>query len=129
MSDNDVVQIQLERHESAVTVAHVTGDIDLASADTFRAGLAASVASGDDFVLDLGGVTFMGSLGFSALVETHHETERRNIRWAIVTGSSPVSRPLKITGLEQVLPIYSTVPDALAALHGINDGGGISTAE
>lgn len=122
MSDNDVVQIELERHESAVTVAHVKGDIDLASAEAFREGLAASVATGGAFVLDLDGVTFMGSLGFSALVETHHETERRDIRWGIVTGSSPISRPLKITGLEQVLPIYPTVPDALAALR-------ISTAE
>ncbi|ONI87607.1 hypothetical protein ALI144C_09510 [Actinosynnema sp. ALI-1.44] len=122
MSDNDVVQIELERHESAVTVAHVTGDIDLASADVFRARLADTLTSGDAFVLDLDGVTFMGSLGFSALVETHHETERRNIRWGIVAGSSPISRPLKITGLEQVLPIYPSVPDALAALA-------ISTAE
>lgn len=116
MSDPDVIQIQLERHPSAVTVAHVSGDVDLASADVFREGLAESVASGDAFVLDLDGVTFMGSLGFSVLVETHHETERRNIKWAIVAGSSPITRPLRITGLEQVLPIYPSVPDALAAL-------------
>ncbi|CAM3714688.1 STAS domain-containing protein [Kibdelosporangium persicum] len=116
MSDSDVVQIQLERHESAVTVAHVTGDIDLASADVFRAGLAESVAACDALVLNLDGVTFMGSLGFSVLVETHRETERRNVRWGIVAGSSPISRPLKITGLEQVLPIYPSVSDALDAL-------------
>lgn len=118
MSGSDVIQIQLERHESAVTVAHVTGDIDLSSADAFREGLAQGVASGNAFVLNLDGVTFMGSLGFSALVETHHETERRNIRWGIVAGTSPIIRPLKITGLEQVLPLYPTVPDALAALSG-----------
>jgi anti-sigma B factor antagonist len=119
VSDSDVIQIQLERHPSAVTVAHVTGDVDLASADVFREGLAESVASGDAFVLDLGGVTFMGSLGFSVLVETHHETERRNIKWGIVAGSSPISRPLQITGLEQVLPIYPSVSDALEALGSI----------
>jgi anti-sigma B factor antagonist len=117
VSDPDVIQIQLERHPSAVTVAHVTGDIDLASADVFREGLAESVASGDAFVLDLDGVTFMGSLGFSVLVETHHETERRKIPWGIVTGSSPIVRPLRITGLEQVLPIYPSVADALEALN------------
>jgi anti-sigma B factor antagonist len=119
VSDSDVIQIQLERHPSAVTVAHVTGDVDLASADVFREGLAESVASGDAFVLDLDGVTFMGSLGFSVLVETHHETERRNIKWGIVAGSSPITRPLRITGLEQVLPIYPSVPDALEALGSI----------
>jgi anti-sigma B factor antagonist len=112
----EVVQISLERHTPAVTVAHVTGEIDLASAETFREGVAQRVASGEVFVLDLDGVTFMGSLGFSVLVETHHETERRNIRWAIVAGSGPVQRPLQITGLQQVLPIYPTVSDALAAL-------------
>ena len=117
VSDSGVVQIQVERHPSAVTVAHVTGDVDLASADVFREGLAESVATGDAFVLDLGGVTFMGSLGFSVLVETHHETERRNIRWAIVAGQSPISRPLRITGLEQVLPIYPSVSDAVAAVR------------
>jgi anti-anti-sigma factor len=119
VSDPGVIQIELERHPSTVTVAHVSGDVDLASADVFRDGLAESVASGDAFVLDLDGVTFMGSLGFSVLVETHHETERRNIKWAIVAGSSPITRPLRITGLEQVLPIYPTVPDALAALGSV----------
>ena len=112
----DEVRISLEHHSPAVTVARVSGEIDLASADVFRERLAEGVASGEVFVLDLDGVTFMGSLGFSALVETHHETERRNIRWAVVAGSSPVSRPLKITGLEQILPIYPTVSAALTAL-------------
>jgi anti-anti-sigma factor len=112
----DEVRISLEYHTPAVTVAHVSGEIDLASADTFREGLAEGVASGEVFVLDLDGVTFMGSLGFSVLVETHHETERRNIRWAIVAGQSAISRPLKITGLEQILPIYPSVNEAVAAL-------------
>lgn len=116
MSDSDVIHIQLERHPSAVTVAHVSGDIDLASADVFREGLAESVAGGGALVLDLDGVTFMGSLGFSVLVETHHETERRKMKWGIVAGSSPISRPLRITGLEQVLPIYPSVSVALEAV-------------
>jgi anti-sigma B factor antagonist len=112
----EVVQISLEQHAPAVTVAHVTGEIDLASADTFREGVAQRLESGEGFVLDLDGVTFIGSLGFSVLVETHQETSRRNIRWAIVAGSGPIQRPLQITGLEQVLPIYSSLPEALAAL-------------
>jgi anti-anti-sigma factor len=112
----EVIKIRVELHPSSVTVAHVTGDVDLASADVFRQGLASSVASGESFVLDLDGVTYMGSLGFSVLVETHHEAERLNIRWAIVAGSSPINRPLRITGLEQVLPIYPSVPEALEAL-------------
>lgn len=112
----EVIQISLEHHTPAVTVARVSGEVDLASADTFRESVAEGVASGEVFVLDLDGVTFMGSLGFSVLVDTHRETERRNIRWAIVAGNCPVSRPLRITGLEQILPIYPSVPEALAAL-------------
>jgi anti-sigma B factor antagonist len=112
---SDVVHIALEHH-APVTVAHVTGDIDLASADSFRDGVAERLESGEVFVLDLDGVTFMGSLGFSVLVETHQETSRRNIRWGIVAGTGPIQRPLQITGLEQVLPIYPSLSDALDAL-------------
>ncbi|GAB3883277.1 STAS domain-containing protein [Kibdelosporangium lantanae] len=112
----EVVQIRLDHEHPAVTVAHVTGEIDLSSADQFRAGVTERVESGEGFVLDLDGVTFMGSLGFSVLVEAHEETARRNIRWAIVAGSGAIQRPLQITGLEQMLPIYASVPDALAAL-------------
>jgi anti-sigma B factor antagonist len=114
---SEVIRISLEHHTpEEVTVAHVTGDIDLASADLFRDGVAERLDSNQVFVLDLDGVTFMGSLGFSVLVEAHQETERRNIRWAIVAGTGPIQRPLKVTGLEQLLPIYPTVSDALAAL-------------
>jgi anti-sigma B factor antagonist len=112
----EVVHIHLDQNNPAVTVAHVTGEIDLSSADEFRDGVVARLDSGEGFVLDLDGVTFMGSLGFSVLVEAHEETSRRNIRWAIVAGSGAIQRPLRITGLEQMLPIYSSVPEALAAL-------------
>jgi anti-sigma B factor antagonist len=112
----DVVQIELDHRNPTVTVAHVTGEIDLSSADQFRAGVSERLESGKGFVLNLDGVTFMGSLGFSVLVETHEETARRNIRWAIVAGAGPVRRPLRITGLEQVLPIYASVTEALSAL-------------
>ncbi|MEV4317315.1 STAS domain-containing protein [Actinocrispum sp. NPDC049592] len=111
-----MIRISLEQHTPAVTVAHVTGDIDLATAEEFREGVAERLASGEVFVLDLGGVTFMGSLGFSVLVETHQETERRNIRWAVVAGEGPIQRPLRVTGLDDVLPIYPSVADALTAL-------------
>jgi anti-sigma B factor antagonist len=114
--DPEAIRISLEHHAAAVTVAHVTGEIDLATAEAFRNGVTERVESGEVFVLNLDGVTFMGSLGFSVLVETHRETERRNMRWAIVAGSGPIQRPLQVTGLEQVLPIYPTVPEALAAL-------------
>ncbi|TCO55182.1 STAS domain-containing protein [Actinocrispum wychmicini] len=113
--DPESLRISVDQGHS-VTVAHVTGEIDLSSADAFREGLAERLDSDEVFVLDLDGVTFMGSMGFSVLVETHHETSRRNIRWAIVAGAGPIRRPLRITGLEQVLPIYPSVPEALAAL-------------
>jgi anti-anti-sigma regulatory factor len=51
------------------------------------------------------------------LVETQQEAERRNIRWAIVAGDSPIRRPLRVTGLEQILPVYPTLREALAAIR------------
>jgi anti-sigma B factor antagonist len=112
----EVVQIQLDHDNPTIIVAHVTGEIDLSSAELFREGVVERLESGEEFVLDLDGVTFMGSLGFSVLVEAQEETSRRNIRWAIVAGRGAIQRPLQITGLEQMLPIYQSVPEALAAL-------------
>jgi anti-anti-sigma factor len=112
----EVIRIEIEFHPGQVAVAHVSGDVDMATASQFREGVDQRLATGERFVLDLDGVSFMGSLGFSVLVEAHRESERRKIPWAIVAGRSPIKRPLQITGLEQILPIYPTVPDAVDAL-------------
>jgi anti-anti-sigma factor len=65
-------------------------------------------------IVDLGKVTFLGSIGLRVLVHAHIETESTGRVVRIVDGTV-VRRVMEITGLQQVLPLYETVEDAQSA--------------
>ncbi|MBF6399684.1 STAS domain-containing protein [Nocardia cyriacigeorgica] len=97
-----------ERENSIVVAA--TGEIDIASVPELQAALDA-LAPGCVPVLDLTGVSFMGSVGLSALVAAAEAAEPHRVR---VVSSPQVRRPIDVTGLDQVVALYETLDDALA---------------
>lgn len=81
-----------------VTVA-VAGEIDMATADQFRRGLAAATGH-DRLVVDLTAVDFLDSAGIRVLYEyVDHRPE------LIVVADGFIARILTITGLHDILPI------------------------
>jgi anti-sigma B factor antagonist len=103
-----------------VVVLTVEGDVDgltaprlsVAVADAFRA------LAGRTLVLDLAKVQFLGSTGLRMLRHAahkavHHQGEQP-LR-IVVDHARPVIRPLEIAGLDQILALYHTVDDAIAA--------------
>jgi anti-anti-sigma factor len=65
-------------------------------------------------VIDLTGVTFLASVGMSAIVGAHEGGgEQTKVR--VVSGSRDTLRPMRVTGLDNLLSIY---PDLSSALDG-----------
>jgi anti-anti-sigma factor len=99
----------------AVTVVDVSGEIDLATSNAMADPLFAQLkATPPALILDLTKVGFMGSAGFAVLIEAHKRAQHGGTTWGIlVPHDSPLLRVLAVTGLDQLLPIYSTMVSAL----------------
>jgi anti-anti-sigma factor len=99
----------------AVITAH--GDLDASNAHEFVDYSSRHAEHAQHLVLDLSGVDFFGTAGFSALHTINVRCAGADVDWALVP-SSGVSRLLRICDPDSALPIASTVPAALSLVQG-----------
>ena len=112
---NDPITTSVARREG-VTVLTVGGEIDLATAPTLEAAIADLLT--DDLpalVIDLSPVQFLASAGLQILVATHEKVSKA-ASFAVVANGPATSRPIQLTGLDEVFPLYPTLDDALIAV-------------
>jgi anti-sigma B factor antagonist len=64
-------------------------------------------------ILDLSGITFLGSAGLAVLAEARNLALARAVNVRVVAQSRTVLRPMEVTGLDKVLTV---VPDVATAL-------------
>jgi anti-anti-sigma factor len=61
--------LTITREEGTPVVLHVTGELDIATADQLREALDGALARDGSFVLDLAGVSFVGVAGLRVILE------------------------------------------------------------
>ena len=64
-------------------------------------------------IVDLTDVDFLGSAGMQVLMEAHNQTNGVDTRFAVVADGAATSRPLKITGIADLIELFSTLDVAL----------------
>lgn len=102
------------RNESGAAVLEVSGEVDIYTAPKLREKLVELVEAGNDrIVVDLEGVGFMDSTGLGSLVAGLKRVKERKGEMALVCSRDPVVKVLRITGMDRVFPIHSSVPQAL----------------
>jgi anti-sigma B factor antagonist len=102
------VQRTVENHS---VVVRAFGELDMLTAPRLSTQLdraEAIVVPPAQVVLDLTGLTFLGSVGLSVLVAHHQRCAKLGSRLEIVPGGRAVTRPITMTGLHRVLDL---VPD------------------
>jgi len=99
----------------AVVTAH--GEIDAANSQDFVDYATRHADRISGLVLDMSGVDFFGTAGFSALHTLNVRCAGESIVWASVP-SAAVSRLLGICDPDSTLPIFGGVDEALAAVQG-----------
>jgi anti-sigma B factor antagonist len=96
-------------------VVAVGGEIDLSTAPAFEAAVATALNEEPSvLVIDLSDVTFMASVGLRILVATQEEL-RKSVQVAVVANNPATSRPIQMTGLDEIISLHLTLDDALAS--------------
>jgi anti-anti-sigma factor len=116
MPDQDAIATALA-YQDGIAVLAVGGDVDLATVPALETAIdEALVSKPTGLVIDLSEVGFLASAGLQALVATHSNV-RESAQFAVVANSAATSRPIQLTGLDQIFELYPTLDEALAALR------------
>ncbi|WP_246023455.1 STAS domain-containing protein [Nocardia yunnanensis] len=112
MTESGISRLLTVSRDSAgdVTVVSAAGEIDILSAAALREALDEVTADHDLPVIDLSAVEFMGSVGLSVLLELADRVRPQRVR---VVVSKHVRRPIEVTGLDKLLVLYDSLPEAL----------------
>jgi len=97
------------------TVVRPAGDIDLAHAPALRRQLLAHLRSKHHLLVDLSAVTYLDSSGTAVFIEAFHAAEQSGLRFGLVAVSTAALTVLKLSRLDQVLPVHASIEARLAA--------------
>lgn len=103
-------------HREGVAVVSIGGEIDLSTAPAFEAAIAEALEEDPTaLVLELSGVRFMASVGLRILAATQEKFGKTR-QVAVVADNPAATRPIQLTGLDNVISLYPTLDEALSAL-------------
>jgi anti-sigma B factor antagonist len=97
-------------------VLRVVGRIGLDTAAELHEAIAASLdhAVSGPIIIDLGGVTFLGSIGLAVFADLATEAARRGRSLRIVVETNQLAKvPIELTGLDTLLALYPSLRAAL----------------
>ncbi|HZU47943.1 MAG TPA: STAS domain-containing protein [Mycobacterium sp.] len=105
-----------ERQIGDISVVSVAGTVDMLTAPQLQQAIsAAGQRPPKAVVVDLKAVEFLASAGMGVLMSAHDELTP-SVRFAVVADGPVTSRPLKVVGIADVIDLYPTLDEALAAL-------------
>lgn len=108
---DDMLVASMSRVERGAVLT-VAGEVDMVSSKSFRAALDDAIKDAPAIlVVDLSGLTFLGSVGLSHLVEATIAAGSGVLR--IVANGAP-RRAIEITGLDRVLSVVHTVNEGFS---------------
>jgi anti-sigma B factor antagonist len=115
LSDKDAIATAVD-YEDGVAVLTVGGEVDLATVSALEAAVDEALASQPTaLVVDLSEVEFLASAGLQTLVTTH-EKVGTSVQFAVVAHGAATSRPIQLTGLDEVFELFPTRAEAMTAV-------------
>ncbi len=106
-------QISMQRDASGTLIA-VDGELDAANADELASYVQRNVSRTNRVILDLRGLEFIGTAGFSALHRINVACSAAQVHWAMAP-SPAVSRLLRVCDPDGTLPITEPTAEPLLA--------------
>jgi anti-anti-sigma factor len=113
VADVDDMTVTVLRDADSVSII-VTGEIDLLTVPRLSDTLSSEMAEKPSIlVVDLDGVSFLSSVGITALALAEREARKKKINLRVVASGRITLRPLQITGMTEQLAVYASRPEAL----------------
>ena len=112
MSSTGDFDVQLVPVPEGAYVVRVIGDLDMATAPALEERIA-SVGSASRLVIDLSQCTFLDSAAVRLLMTSARDSETAGTPLALVASDPGILRVLEITSVEDILPVHSTLDEAL----------------
>lgn len=95
-------------------IVRLEGQVDILSAPSMRTELATALGeAAETMVVDLTGLTFLGSVGIAELMRVHQQTDTDGIN-LIVVAPPFIRRLLDITGVSDSLDLRASLDDVPA---------------
>jgi anti-sigma B factor antagonist len=109
--DFDITDRKVDDDTHVVSVA---GEIDLFTAPEFKQRMAEPIDAGRSrLIVDLSETTFIDSSSLGVLIGAHRRLKLRGGALLVVCDNDAISKTFKITGLDGVFVIASSIDDAL----------------
>ena len=99
-----------------IAVLQAQGKLDASTAPILLEKCAQIQANGQDLVLNLSGITFLGSSGVGAMLVLVEQFAEQAGKIHFAALSEPVRTVVDLLDMSQYLPIHATVEDAVAAM-------------
>jgi len=111
--------VEVQRRDQ-VALVEPRGELDLATIETLAAAVDAAIAETlraaldgpAHLVLDMRGLTFIGSTGLNLLVALHRRSQHEGFQLTLLAPPAPVDRAIQLCGLDQDLPFVAAVDAA-----------------
>lgn len=116
---DDLVEVQIEQREGDdVVVARLTGELDIAGADSVGQRIAEAVpSSARGVVVDMTELDFIDSSGVSMLFALARRVgSRRQELRVVAPAGKPVARVLDIVEFERAAPVHLDLDSAVAEI-------------
>jgi anti-sigma B factor antagonist len=106
-----------------VPVVAAPAEIDITNAEVLRAALLTAAANGHGtFVVDMTRTRFCDSSGLHTLIAAHRGAQAEGREVLLVIPGIPVLRVFALTGMDTVIPNFTTLAEALAQPAATADG-------
>ena len=108
------MEIQTRREGNAAVVS-VRGRLDAVTAEDYRNAVRVLVETGTTrVVVDLRDLDYISSSGMSALVLTTRWLKEKDGRLGVASLRESIHSVIRMCGIEKLLEIYASVPEAVA---------------
>lgn len=103
--------------QGQVTIATLVGDMDPAAAKNLQTELNGHITQGRvKIAADISQVAYISSIGFRVLLAALKECRAKGGDFVIAAPQRNIAQLLEVSGFTNLLKVYPTTPDAIAAL-------------
>lgn len=110
------MQIESKELDNGVTHVALSGRLDIAGAGAADMKLSVISGSRRKVIVDLSGVTFIGSMGLRVLITAARTIAGKGGKLALLGAQAEVDRALRVSAIDSIIPMLQDMPEALATV-------------